>query len=207
MEILEEEAREDMARMAGFSPEDEVFYSRNVFKISRLRLPWLVSNMFGGLVTGWLLWLFQVRLTDAVFLISFVPVINAMAGNMGVQSSTIMVRGFAVGRVNYANLFSMLCKEVRVALLMGLVCGGGVGLVAYLWEGAGHVMIGLVVGLAMTGAISNAAILGTLAPALFKKLKVDPAISSGPVVSTLNDITGTLIYFAISTFFYRHLVA
>jgi len=204
MEVLEDEAREDLLRMAGASSEEEMFHSGGILKTSRLRLPWLLTNMLGGLISGWLLWIFKVALSDALFLLAFIPVIMAMAGNVGVQSSTIMVRGFAVGQVSFNSLWRVLFKEVRVAMVIGLVCGGLVGLVAHLWHG--RTALGLVVGLSMTCAISMASVMGTLAPALFKRLKVDPAISSGPVVTTFNDILGILIYFAIASFFYRFLV-
>jgi magnesium transporter len=204
MEVLEEEAREDLLRMAGASSEEEMFHAGGIFRISRLRLPWLLSNMLGGLLSGWLLWIFKVTLSDALFLLAFIPVIMAMAGNVGVQSSTIMVRGFAVGQVHFANLWRVLFKEVRVAMVIGVVCGCLVGLVAHLWHG--RTALGLVVGLAMTCSISMASVLGTLAPALLKRLNVDPAISSGPVVTTFNDIIGILIYFGLASLFYRYLV-
>ncbi|KMY65894.1 hypothetical protein AAU61_19905 [Desulfocarbo indianensis] len=204
MEVLEDEAREDLLRMAGTSSEEEMFHSGGILKISRLRLPWLLTNMLGGLISGWLLWIFKSTFSDALFLLAFIPVIMAMAGNVGVQSSTIMVRGFAVGQISFGSLWRVLFKEVRVAMVIGLVCGGLVGLVAHLWHG--RTALGLVVGLSMTCAISMASVMGTLAPALFKRLKVDPAISSGPVVTTFNDILGILIYFGISTFFYSLLV-
>ena len=204
MEVLEEEAQEDLARMAGFSGDDEVFYSKEIFKITRLRLPWLLSNLFGGLVTGGVLWLFKMKLSDALFLLPFIPVINAMAGNMGVQSSTLMVRGFAVGRVDVHNVWELLFKEIRVAVVMGLACGTLVGVVAHFWRGS--VMLGVVVGISMTLAICNASLLGTLVPTILKKLGVDPAISSGPVVTTLNDMSGITVYFLVATLFYRLLV-
>jgi magnesium transporter len=204
MEVMEEEAREDLLRMAGTSSEEDMFFTGGIFKISRLRLPWLLSNMVGGLISGWLLWRFKVTLSDALFLVAFIPVITAMAGNMGLQSSTIMVRGFAVGHVHIGNIWRILFKEVRVALLIGSVCGSAVGFLAHFWHH--NTVLGVVVGLAMTCAISTAAMLGTLAPALLKRLNVDPAISSGPVVTTCNDILGILIYFAIASAFYRYLV-
>lgn len=204
MQVLEEEASEDIARMAGYSADDEVFYSRNVFKISRLRMPWLLTNMAGGLLTGALLWLFKVQLADALFLLAFIPVIMAMAGNVGVQSSTLMVRGFALGEVDFKNIYRILYKEIRVALVLGLACGVGVGIVANFWHH--NPVLGLVVGVSMASAITTAAMLGTLIPTLFRWLNVDPAISSGPVVTTVNDILGILIYFGIATLFYRYLV-
>jgi magnesium transporter len=204
MEVLDDEHEEDMLRMAGTSTEEEPFHTENILKISRLRLPWLLSNMGGGLVSGGLLWLFKITLADALFLIAFIPVIMAMAGNVGVQSSTIIVRGFAVGQINDGNLFKILFKELKVAMVIGLICGVLVGVVAQVWHN--QPMLGLVVGISMALAISLAALMGTLAPAAFKRLNVDPAISSGPVVTTVNDIVGILIYFGISLLFYRLLI-
>jgi magnesium transporter len=204
VEVLQEEAQEDMARMAGMISEDELLHGYDVFKASRLRLPWLLTNLMGGLLSGWLLWVFRVKLPDALFLLAFIPVIMAMAGNVGIQSSTIIVRGFAVGQVTYKNIWRVLFKEFRVAVVMGLACGVAAGFVAKFWHG--NYWLGLVVGLAMTCAISAASLMGTLAPAAFKRLNVDPAISSGPVVTTVNDILGILIYFSIASYFYRYLV-
>ncbi|MCB2185750.1 MAG: magnesium transporter [Deltaproteobacteria bacterium] len=204
MEVMEEEIREDLLQMAGGSAEEEMFYSNRILRISRLRLPWLLTNLLGGLVTGSLLWMFKVTLTDAIFLVTFVPVITAMGGNVGIQSSTIMVRGFAVGAISYQNLLATLLKEFRVALVMGLVCGVVVGLVAMMWHH--NPVLGLVVGIAMMGAITAASVVGTLAPAIFKRLGVDPAIASGPFVTTANDITGILIYFSVATLFYTALM-
>lgn len=203
VDVLEEEASEDFMRMAGSSEED-MFYSNQIFKISGLRLPWLLTNLIGGLITGALLWLFKGTLSDAIYLISFVPVITGMGGNVGIQSSTIMVRGFALGRITLAGLWPVVWKELRVALVMGLVCGLVVGLVADFWHG--KPVLGLVVGLAMICGFTVAALMGTLAPALFKRLNIDPAISAGPFVTTANDIVGILIYFTFATIFYRFLV-
>lgn len=204
MEVMEDETREDMLRMAGTSSKEEMFYPGNVLKTSRLRLPWLLTNLLGGLVTGSLLWKFRVTLADALFLITFVPVITAMGGNVGLQSSTTMVRGFAVGSVTYKNLSRVLYKELRVALVMGVTCGGVVALVADIWHG--NPWLGLVVFLAMAASFCAAVLMGTLAPAAFKRMGVDPAISSGPFVTTANDIVGILIYFSVATMFYHMLV-
>mgnify|MGYP001185056701 FL=1 len=204
VDVLEEEASEDFMRMAGSSEED-MFYSDQIFKISRLRLPWLLTNLIGGLITGVLLWFFQGTLSDAIFLVTFIPVITGMGGNVGIQSSTIMVRGFALGRITLGGLWSVLWKEFGVALVMGLACGLVVGVVADLWHG--KAMLGVVVGLAMVCGFSVAALMGTLAPALFKRLNIDPAISAGPFVTTANDIVGILIYFSFATLFYRFLVS
>ena len=203
IDVIREEATEDIMKMAG-THEDEFVYRDNVFKVSRFRLPWILTNLFGGLITGYLLWLFKVTIRDVLALITFIPVITAMGGNVGVQSSSIMVRGFATGRVDFNSLKRFLFREVRVGVIMGATCGVAVGLVGYLWHG--NATIGVVVGVAMVVAMTIAATMGTLTPAFFKKIKVDPAIASGPFVTTANDITGILVYFGVATLFLKYLI-
>jgi len=128
-----------------------------------------------------------------------VPVITGMGGNVGGQSSTIVVRGFATGRIDFSTLRQVFLKEVRVGLVMGAVCGVVVGLVATLWHGNAY--LGMVVGLAMITAMTAAAGMGVLAPSFFKKIGIDPAIASSPFVQTANDISGILIYFGTATLF------
>jgi magnesium transporter len=204
MDVMEEEADEDVLRMAG-TAEEEIVYGNQVFKISRVRLPWLITNLLGSLVSGSVLALFEATFAQIVVLLVFLPVMMAMAGNVGLQSSAIMVRGFAVGRVQFNNLWSVLYKEVRVGLTMGIVCGLVVGLLAVaavkleLWSGTP--ILGLVVGISMFCSIAWAALVGTITPAVFKRLKVDPAIASGPFVTTANDCTSILIYLSIATLF------
>jgi magnesium transporter len=193
----EEEASEDFLKMAG-THEDELVYSGKILRISRLRLPWLIANMFGGLFVGYLLWLFEITLQEALILITFVPVITAMAGNAGIQSSTIVIRGFATGVIEMGQLGRHLYQEVRVAAIMGVFCGVIIGLVALFWHW--DPLIGVIVGIAMLGAIVMANTLGTLVPALFKKIGIDPAVAAGPFVTSANDISGILIYFFIATF-------
>jgi magnesium transporter len=204
MDAMEEEMDEDVLRMAG-TAEEEIVYGNQVFKISRVRLPWLITNLFGALLAGYLLSLFEATLTEVIVLVTFVPVMMAMGGNVGIQSSVIMVRGFAVGRVRLTNLWPVLFKELRVGAIMGLICGVVVGLLALIgvelevW--VGNPMLGLVVGLSMFCAISGAAVVGTLTPAFFKKYNIDPAIASGPFVTTAIDILSILIYLSIATLF------
>ncbi len=203
IDVMREEATEDFFKMAG-SSEEELLYGLKAFKIARLRLPWLVTNLFGGVITGYLMWLFKATLEQVIALVAFVPVITGMGGNVGGQSATIVVRGFATGRIDMSTLRSTFFKEVRVGMIMGLVCGLVVGLVALAWHGNAY--LGLVVSLAMITGMTVAASMGVLAPTFFKKLNVDPAIASSPFVQTANDITGILIYFGTATFFLQHLI-
>jgi len=202
IDVIREEATEDIYKMAGAS-EEELLLGHQAFKIARLRLPWLLTNLFGGVATGYLMWLFKVTLKDVIALITFIPVITGMGGNVGGQSATIVVRGFATGKIDMSTLRRVLFKEMRVGLIMGTVCGLTVGLVAWGWHHNPY--LGLVVGVAMITAMTVAATMGVLAPTFFKKIGIDPAIASSPFVQTANDITGILIYFTTATLFIRYL--
>src|SRR5512139_21861 len=204
IDVLREEATEDMLKMAGTS-EEELLYGYRSLKIARLRLPWLITSLFGGVITGYLMWLFRGTLEQIIALVTFVPVITGMGGNVGGQSSTIVVRGFATGRIDFSTLGQVFLKELRVGLIMGVICGTVVGLVALLWHRNPY--LGLVVGLAMITAMTVAASMGVLAPSFFKRIGIDPAIASSPFVQTANDISGILIYFATATIFLKLLVA
>jgi len=202
IDVMREEATEDIYKMAGAS-EEELLYGFKSFKVAQLRLPWLITNLFGGIITGYLMWLFKATLNEIIALITFIPVITGMGGNVGGQSATIVVRGFATGRIDFSTLRQVIFKELRVGIIMGAVCGLTVGLVAYWWHG--NPMLGLVVGLAMISAMTVAASMGALAPTFFKRIGIDPAIASSPFVQTANDITGILIYFGTATLFISHL--
>jgi magnesium transporter len=202
IDVLRQEATEDIYKMAGASQE-ELLYGFRSFKIARLRLPWLLTNLFGGVITGYLMWLFKATLAEVIALISFIPVITGMGGNVGGQSATIVVRGFATGRIDSSTLRKVFFKELRVGMMMGAVCGVVVGLVAFFWHH--NPFLGLVVGMAMITAMTVAATMGVLAPAFFKKFGIDPAIASSPFVQTANDITGILIYFGTATAFISYL--
>jgi len=203
VDVIEKEDSEDIMKMAGM-PEEELVYGGHILKISRARLPWLITNLFGGLLTGYLMWLFKITLHEVLALVTFIPVITAMGGNIGIQSSSIMVRGFAIGRVDFNNLRRILFKEMRIGLLMGIACGIVAGCAAVLWHK--DPLLGPIVALAMVTAITIAASMGALIPAFFKKVKIDPAIASGPFVTTANDIVGIIIYLGIATLFLKFLV-
>ncbi len=205
IDVLREEATEDIMKMVG-TKEEEFVYHDKVTRVARLRLPWLITNLFGGLVTGYLLWLFKVTIKDMLALITFIPVITGMGGNVGVQSSSIMVRGFATGKVNFGRVKQFLLREIIIGFLMGTICGVVVGLVGYIWHH--NFVLGLVVGIAMMAAMTVAATMGTLVPTFFRKIHVDPAIASGPFVTTSNDIVGILIYLGTATLIlkYFHLI-
>ncbi|MBW2091911.1 MAG: magnesium transporter [Deltaproteobacteria bacterium] len=200
IDVVQEEASEDFYRMGG-THEDEELYAGRVFKIARLRLPWLLVNLLGGLLSGYLIWLFKVTLKDVLVLVTFIPIIMALGGSVGIQSSTIIVRGLALGRFGPGQVFKILFRELRVVMILGFFCGIGVAFATQLWQGTA--ILGLIVGLSMLIAITLSGTLGSLTPLIFKRFNVDPALASGPFVTIMNDIVGLSVYMGIATFFIR----
>lgn len=196
IDVIRDLETAEYLKMAGANVQ-ELTHGNRALRIASLRLPWLVVNFCGGLLTGFILFLFDHTLSEVMALVSFVPIIAGMGGNVGTQSSSITIRGLATGSLDASKLSAMLFKELRVGLLMGLICGSIVGLVGFLWQG--KIVLGLVVGLAMCLAMTVAAIMGVMVPIAFQKFGVDPALASAPFVSTSNDITGVIIYLSLAT--------
>ena len=202
--VVSEEAEEDALKQAGTSAE-ELLYRDRVIPIARVRLPWLITTLFGSMVSATLITFYSGMLKQAVILVAFIPVITAMGGNVGTQSATILTRGLATGRVNMADLASILFREFRVGLVMGAACGVVVGGAGTFLFADGNPVLGIVVFLAMLAAMTAAATVGALAPAAMKRMGVDPAIASGPFVTTANDIVGIVIYMSTALVFLDYL--
>jgi magnesium transporter len=204
VDVLDEEAEEDALRMAGTDAE-ELLYRDKALSIARVRLPWLAVNLVGLLGASLLLKRYGVALEEVWVLVSvFLPAIMAMGGNVGTQSATILIRGIATGRVDDDDVFRTIFRELRVGLVMGAVCGIGTGAVATVMAD-GKAAMGVVVGVGMAAAMTGAAVLGSLAPALMKRAGIDPAIASGPLVTTTNDIFGIVIYLTTAVLFLEQL--
>jgi magnesium transporter len=196
IDVIEEEDSEDIFRMAGISEEEDVVYSGPTLKVCMTRLPWLVFNLFGTMLSGYFLWVYRSTLQDVLALVTFVPVICAMSGNIGVQSTSIVIRGLAIGRIDLLNLRRTVLKEFIIGIITGLICGIIGGLVGFLWH---HSMVlGIVVFLAMLIAIAFGALMGVLVPLFFKKIKIDPAVASGALISTANDLVAINVYFLLA---------
>jgi len=203
IDVIEEETTEDVYKMAG--TDDEELESRSSFRVALIRLPWLLSCLVGSFLSGAVIYTFQMTLDKAIALamfMPFIPAITATGGNAGLQTSTVTVRGLATGHLDPSHVTGELLKEIRTALIIGIVCGGLAGVVARFWTG--EPVVGLCIGTAMFLAISVAAGLGILIPLTFRKIGLDPAISSGPFITTSNDITGLLIYLSLATLLLRY---
>jgi magnesium transporter len=205
VDVMKEEATEDFLKMAGTS-DDELLYPERPVKVAGIRLPWLLINLVGLVVTGLLLERFQVRFSEALFLLTFVPVIMGMGGNSGTQTLTLAVRGLATGRLTpeFGQMGRFLWQQVKIGAYLGVVLGLVVAAVAWVLEA--NPWYALVVGVSLFGAIVIASLNGALIPIVFQRFGIDPAVASGPMVTTTNDITGILIYFGLAWMLIRYLI-
>lgn len=197
IDIIREEATEDMYKMAGTS-DDEMQAGNNSFRIARMRLPWLLITLLGEMVSGLVIGLFQGKVHDFLVLVTFMPIIMAMGGNVGSQSATIIIRGIALGKIEKRQLLSVLLKEMRVGLLMGLVSGILISIIIPLTHAEVSPYVGLIVGVALFAAMTFASFTGAFVPATLIRFNFDPAVASSPLLSMLNDITGLTIYFTVA---------
>ncbi len=204
MDVIEEETTEDILHLVGTTEVEGSIMDATPIKIAKTRLPWLIICLLGGLFSGSIISIFEETLEAVVALAFFMPVIMDMGGNVGSQSSTVFVRAVATGEIQASEMFRYFFKEIRVGLLMGFVCGITVAIAASLWQG--QPLLGLVVGFSMLCTVILAATIGTLIPLLFTKMGVDPAVTAGPFVTTIKDVTGLMIYFYIATMFMEYLI-
>ncbi len=195
VDVIREEATEDMLKMAG-AAEDALLKSSSV-EAARLRFPWLFTNLAGSLISGAILWYFRMTIQQVVAIVSFIPVIAAMGGNVGLQSATLIIRGLATGGIELADMWKVFFREVRIGLLLGAACGLLLTFAGWLWHGQGF--LGMVVGASLMIAFIVSTSMATIMPILLKRLGVDPAVAAGPFVTTANDITGITIYLALAT--------
>ena len=194
VDVIRDEATEDIYEMAAMSSEE--IGEHSTFAVMRRRLPWLLLCLAGTLACGAVIDRFEDLLSRLGALILFVPAIMAMGGNSGIQTSTVTVRSLATENFPQRNLMHVVWRELRTALGMGLFLGLLVGGVAGMWAEAG--VVAACVGIAMAAAIILSALLGAVVPLLFRTLGIDPAVSSGPLITTLNDVLSLAIYFAIA---------
>lgn len=194
-DVVEEEASEDIMAAVGASTEDLV-YSGDIVRIAMLRLPWLASSLVGSLATGFLMSLFGVFTIDAIIMASFVPVVMAMTGNVGSQSAMIVTRGLAIGKIEIATIGRAFTREALVGVIMGTSGGLLVGIVGYVWQK--NFTLGVVVGASLAASMAIASVVGVAAPAIFKRIGIDPAIASGPLVTTGCDLMGVVIYLGVA---------
>lgn len=196
MEVLEEETTEDISIMAGVNPSDDSYFETSVLEHVKSRLPWLLFLMLSATVTQMIMNHYESALAVMPQLAGFIPMLTGTGGNCGSQSSTLVIRGISVGEIEFGDLFKVIFKEVRVAVLISLILSVVNG-IRIIIMGQGDVMIAVTIGLTMACTIVIAKVVGCTLPLLAEKVGLDPAIMATPLISTLVDISTISVYFAI----------
>ena len=197
VDIIREEATEDFLQMVGAGKDREILL-KSSWENARMRLPWLFASWVGGIMAAFIIGIFDNVLQSTIALAAFIPVIMGMGGNIGTQSSTIIVRGLATGRVSIENSMRILFKEIRVGLMLGILYGLLLGVFAMLKFLDVSPMLGVVVGVSICISMIIATTIGSLVPLILNRFEIDPAIATGPFVTTSIDILGVACYFLIA---------
>lgn len=199
IDIIREEATEDILKMAGITGGVEFIETQTVFKSIRSRLPWLLASWVGGIIACYVVGYFQQSLNRLVYLAAFMPIIMGMGGNVGTQTSASIVRGLATGRIIVGQIWRIVSKELLIGFCLGFFYGMLLTLFAQFRYGFGFWKLGLVVGSAMVCSMSVAATMASCIPLLFHRFRIDPAVATGPFVTTFTDIISVFLYFQIAT--------
>lgn len=202
VDVMEEEATEDIYRLAQVSERSEMFSP--IQRSVRNRQPWLIVNLGTAFLASAVVSQFDSTLARAAWLAAFMPIVAGQGGNAGTQTLTIVVRSLALGEIEIADAWSALWHEFLVGIANGISIGFLVGLISWLWKG--NPMLGLVIGLAMLGNMLVAALAGVFVPILLKLVRVDPALASAVFVTTFTDCMGFTLFLGLSTYFLRWLM-
>ncbi len=199
IDVIREEATEDFLQMAGAGKDREILL-KSTKESAFIRAPWLLASWIGGVAVMLIIGSFEKELSKMIALASFIPVVIGMGGNIATQSSTIVVRGIATGRINLDESYRVVFKEMRVGIILGLIYGVFLGIVAFIGFPEPALM-GVVVGLSIFCCMAMSATLGTVIPLILKRFDIDAAIATGPFVTTSIDILGVFMYFLIAKLF------
>ena len=197
MDVMQEEADEDFAKMAAVTPSDESYFKTTVFGHAKNRIIWLLVLMMAGIITGAIITGYEEAFQAYPMLVAFIPMLMGTGGNAGAQSSTLTIRGMATDEIQLKDYIRVAFKEARISLIVGT----GLSIINFIrvYLTYHNWMFGVVTGLSLICTIFFAKLLGCSMPMLAKKLKLDPAIMASPLITTLVDAGSILLYFSIAT--------
>lgn len=201
VDVIEEEASEDILHLGGVLDEERV--TGPVSVSVRRRLPWLYVNLLTAFLAAGVISLFERTIEQLAVLAAFQSIVAGQGGNAGTQALTVVVRSLALGEIELRDAWRILLKELAVGALNGLAVGAAVGAFAFLMEG--QPLLGLIIGVAMIGNMLAAGLAGALVPLLLKRLKLDPALGSGVIVTTVTDVVGFGLFLGLATPFIQWL--
>ena len=197
MDVMVDEATEDITKMAAMSPSEKSHFETSVLAHAKHRIAWLLILMFSATITGTIITRYENAFAAIPLLVSFIPMLMDTGGNCGSQSSTLIIRGIALGEIQFSDLFRVMFKEFRVSLIVGVALALANGIrILIMYKNAG---LALVIGLSLVATIVISKLIGCVLPLIAKKLHMDPAIMASPLITTLVDTCSILIYFNIAT--------
>ncbi len=202
MLVMQDETTEDISIMAGVSPNEDSYFETSVFQHAKNRSPWLLLLMLSATVSGEILAYYENAMAAMPILITFIPMLMGTSGNSGSQSSTMIIRGIAVGEIGFKDFFRVLFKEIRIALLVGIMLAIVNGFRIYFMYDR-NIMLAIALGITMVAIVIMAKCIGCTLPLLAKKVGLDPALMAAPIISTIMDTCTILLYFAIVTAFFK----
>lgn len=202
MQILRDESTEDIHRLGGVDEGERI--NGPLSESIKSRLPWLIVNLFTAILASAVVGMFEGTISRIVALATFMPIVTGMGGNAGTQTLTIIVRGLALGELDFDNMKRVFFKEIGIGIITGVVIGAIIAVLGYLWEG--KIFFGIIIGVAMILNMIVATISGFVVPVVLKKLKVDPALASSIFVTTFTDVLGFLFFLGLATIFVEQLL-
>lgn len=200
MEIIVDESTEDFERMSALAHNEGEYLETGVFGLARRRIFWLLFLMISATFTGLIIERYEAALAQVVVLMAFVPMLMDTGGNAGSQSATLIIRGMALGKIDFKDFFKVLFKEIRVSAVVGIALAA-VNMLR-IWMMNGNWLLGLTVSMAMFFTVMVANIVGGTLPLLARKINVDPAIMASPVITTIVDALALIVYFRLATLMY-----
>ncbi|MBU5313172.1 magnesium transporter [Tissierella carlieri] len=198
MDIMEQEATEDFQRMAAMAPSEEAYLDTGVFTLAKHRLPWLLILMVSATFTGRIMGKFENVLASVVVLSTFIPMLMDTGGNSGSQSSTLIIRGLATGEITTHDWWKVLWKELRISFIVGVALAA-INWVRLILLEKTDILIAVTVSITIVVTVMASKIVGGVLPLVAKKLKMDPAIMAGPLITTIVDALALMVYFGIAT--------
>lgn len=202
IDVVIQEANEDIEKLSASGKA--IDFNTKPLVAAYRRLPWLILLLFIGIVSGSIISVFEETLDKVVALAFFMPMIAGMTGNTGTQSLAVVVRGLVSSDLDFKQVLKLIFRELWVGIIIGITCAIMISIIAYIWQGS--LTLGLVVGISLLITLIIGTLAGTIIPLLLYKFKVDPAVASGPLITTINDILSLLIYFGIATAFIAKLM-
>ena len=201
MDVMVDEATEDITKMAAMSPSEKNYFDMSVFDHARHRIVWLLILMFSATITGTIITKYEDAFAAIPLLVSFIPMLMDTGGNCGSQSATLIIRGIALGEIQFKDIFRVIFKEFRVSLIVSVVLAltNGIRILIMYKDMA----LALVIGLSLIGTVIISKLIGCVLPLFAKKVHLDPAIMASPLITTLVDTCSILIYFNIATMLFN----